>query len=206
MEEKKYKRSDITGRRFDHIVAIYPTKEREKGSVVWHCRCDCGNERNYSYNSLMYCKIKSCGCIKKAHEKRLNTYLTHVEGTSLDAIRSKKVPTDNTTGFKGVYFVKGKYMAKIVFQKHQYYLGKFDTAEEAAKVRQEAENELFDGFAEYYGQWEASAETDPVWAKNHPIHIHVDKTKDSFRVFIHPKVSEMPLFETKGAQDTVLVS
>lgn len=40
-------------------------------------------------------------------------------------IRSKKVPTDNTTDVKGEYLIKGKYLAKIVFQKKQYHLGQY---------------------------------------------------------------------------------
>ena len=40
------------------------------------------------------------------------------------------MPADNTTGYKGVYFVRGKYVAKIVFQKKAYYLGNFDDIEE----------------------------------------------------------------------------
>lgn len=31
-------------------------------------------------------------------------------------LKSKKIPTDNTTGYKGVYLIRGKYVAKIVFQ------------------------------------------------------------------------------------------
>lgn len=61
--------------------------------------------------------MKSCGCQKKEHDKSLQSFLTHVAGTSVDALKSKKVPTDNTTGYKGVYLIRGKYVAKIVFQK-----------------------------------------------------------------------------------------
>lgn len=54
-------------------------------------------------------------------------------------LRSKKIPSDNTTGYKGVYFVRGKYMAKSVFQKKQYFLGTYDNIGDAAQARQEAE-------------------------------------------------------------------
>ena len=46
----------------------------------------------------------------------MQTFLTHVAGTSVDMLKSKKIPTDNTTGYKGVYLIRGKYVAKIVFQ------------------------------------------------------------------------------------------
>ena len=68
-----------------------------------------------SYNNLVYGNLKSCGCQKKEHDKKLGSMLTHVAGTSIDILKSKKIPTDNTTGYRGVYLVKGKYLAKIVF-------------------------------------------------------------------------------------------
>lgn len=99
------------------MVAQYPSKRYDKsGSVIWHCKCDCGNEIDVPYNSLVYCNQKSCGCQKKEHDQKLQTFLTHVAGTSVDMLKSKKIPTDNTTGYKGVYLIRGKYVAKIVFQ------------------------------------------------------------------------------------------
>lgn len=68
----------------------------------------------------------------------------------MDALKSKKVPTDNTTGYKGVYLIRGKYVAKIVFQKKQYFLGTYENIEDAAEARREAEVVLFDGSAKHY--------------------------------------------------------
>ena len=68
----------------------------------------------------------------------------------MDALKSRKVPTDNTTGYKGVYLIRGKYVAKIVFQKKQYFLGTYENIEDAAEARREAEVVLFDGFAKHY--------------------------------------------------------
>ncbi|MBQ0037231.1 MAG: hypothetical protein KBS74_01015 [Clostridiales bacterium] len=42
-EKPKYK--DITGQRKGRLTALYPTDKRDgKGSVIWHCKCDCGGE------------------------------------------------------------------------------------------------------------------------------------------------------------------
>lgn len=115
---KNYASVDISNQRFHRLVALYPLKNRDpKGAVLWRCKCDCGNEADVSYNNLVYGNMKSCGCQKKEHDKKLGSFLTHVEGTSIDMLRSKKIPADNTTGYKGVYLIKGKYVAKIVFQK-----------------------------------------------------------------------------------------
>ena len=173
---KNFAHADITGKRFYRLTALYPLESRgDRGNVMWHCRCDCGNEVDLSYNNLVYCNTRSCGCQKKEHDKKLGTFLTHVAGTSLDMVKSKKIPTDNTTGCRGVYLIKGKYVAKIVFQKKAYYLGTFDDITAAASARREAEELLFDGSAAFYERWRERADADPAWAAEHPVEICVGK-------------------------------
>lgn len=190
--EKNYAYSDISGQKFGRMVALYPSRRYDKsGSVIWHCRCDCGNEVDVPYNSLMYTNQKSCGCQKKEHDQKLKTYLTHVAGTSVDMLKSKKVPTDNTTGYKGVYLIHGKYVAKIVFQKKQYFLGTYEKIEDAAEARKEAEEVLFDGVAEHYRKWKQHADADPEWAKENPVQVIVTQNGDKrLSVTLLPELSE----------------
>lgn len=187
---KNYTYSDITGQRFGRLTACYPARRYDKsGSVIWHCRCDCGNEVEVSYNSLMYTSQKSCGCQKREHSQRLNTFLTHVAGTSVDMLKSKKVPSDNTTGYKGVYLIRGKYVAKIVFQKKAYYLGAYDRIEEAAQARKEAEAVLFDGVADHYRNWKLRADDDPVWAEENPIQVTVTQDNEKrLAIILRPEL------------------
>ena len=134
-----------------------------------------GNSIDIPYNWLAYTGMQSCGCQKREHEKNLHSFLTHVNGTSVDMIKSKKIPSDNTTGYRGVYLIKGKYVAKIVFQQKAYYLGTYENIEQAIKARKEAEHLLFDGTASHYERWKARAETDPEWAEENPLQIIVSK-------------------------------
>lgn len=176
MRTKNYAAADITGRRFGRLTAICATGERDgKGYVIWHCRCDCGNETDASYNSLMYGNQQSCGCKKKEHYAMLGTYLTHIDGTSIDALKSTKLPDNNTTGIKGVYLVKGRYKAKIVFQKRQLLLGTYETLSEAAEARKKAEDLLKNGVVGYYDRWASMAAADPAWASANPLRFHVCK-------------------------------
>ena len=189
VHEKNYAYVDITGQRFGRLVALYPSRRYDKsGSVVWHCQCDCGNEVDVPYNSLMYANQKSCGCQKKEHDQKLKTFLTHVAGTSVDMLKSKKVPTDNTTGYKGVYLIRGKYVAKIVFQKKQYFLGTYENIEDAAQARREAEEVLFDGVAEHYRKWKEIADTDPEWAEQNPVQVIVNKAGQGLDVMLFPEL------------------
>lgn len=170
------RKRDLTGQRFGKLVVLEATSARDKkGYVMWHCRCDCGNELAVSGNCLCYTPMKSCGCQKKEHSQQLGSYLQHVDGTSLDMLKSRKVPSNNTTGVKGVYFIRGKYVAKIVFQKKQYILGRFDTLEEAAAVRRETEVQLNDRVVAHYERWNARAAIDPQWAEENPVHVRVEK-------------------------------
>ena len=58
------KAEDITGQRFGKLVAIRPTDERINGSVVWECKCDCGNTAFVDAGSLRKGHTTSCGCAK----------------------------------------------------------------------------------------------------------------------------------------------
>ena len=183
-----YPYSDIRGKKFERLTALYPLSARcKKRYVMWRCRCNCGNEVDVSYNDLTSSNRKSCGCKKKEHDEALRGFLTHVDGTSLDILKSKKIPTNNTTGYKGVYLINGKYEAKIVFQKKQYHLGKYERPEEAARVRQEAEETLFGEVVAHYERWKCMADADPSWAARNPIHVEVQKDTDhSLHVTCYP--------------------
>lgn len=170
---------DITDKRFHRLVALYPLEERSaKGSVMWHCRCDCGTEADFSYNDIVYGNLRSCGCRKREHGKELPDYLLHVGGTSLDLLKKKTPPSHNTTGVKGVYLVRGKYIAKMVFQQKTYYLGSYADLESAAQVRREAEEVVHGGTVDYYARWKARAEVDPVWAEENPVQILVEQDEN----------------------------
>lgn len=186
------KRVDIQGNRYGRLIALYPTNLRNAhGSVVWHCICDCGKEVDIPYNELVYCGRKSCGCKRREHETSLGKYQGRTNDTAVSLIRSTKLPSDNTTGYKGVYRVNDKYLAKIVFQKKQYHLGYYKTPEEAAAVRKHAEDTLFVRFADYYKAWSEKAEMNAMWAAVNPIHIKVEKEGLNITISMLPTLEEI---------------
>lgn len=60
---------DLTGQKFNRLTVLYALDERRNGSVVWHCKCDCGNECDVSSPSITKDRVKSCGCLKKEKDK-----------------------------------------------------------------------------------------------------------------------------------------
>ena len=57
---------DITGQRFGKLIAVRPTDERSSRSVVWECKCDCGNTTFIRAIALRSGGTTSCGCINNA--------------------------------------------------------------------------------------------------------------------------------------------
>jgi len=55
---------DITGYRFDRLVALHPASPDRFGKSRWHCACDCGRTVEINYSSLAYGLTTSCGCRK----------------------------------------------------------------------------------------------------------------------------------------------
>lgn len=184
--KKIYK--DISGQKFRMLTAMYPTEKRDrKGTVIWHCRCDCGREVDVSYDRLLYSTVVSCGCRKKKEGERLKSCLTRVAGTSVDVLRSQKTRSDNKTGVTGVYKVGKKYRAEICFQQVTYRLGSYDTLEQAASVRHKAELALHKEFLDYYTEWKKRADENPQWAAMNPVTVKVTRDcEGGFQITISP--------------------
>lgn len=64
---------DITGQRFGRLTVLGDSGERFHRSVVWHCRCDCGNELDVPSTYLQSGQVKSCGNCKGESPKGKRT-------------------------------------------------------------------------------------------------------------------------------------
>ena len=59
----KNRTKNITNQRFGKLIALEPTNARKHGSIIWKCKCDCGNEIYVSAENLLSGNTKSCGCL-----------------------------------------------------------------------------------------------------------------------------------------------
>lgn len=57
---------DLTGKKFGKLTVISRVKNRGR-YVYWHCKCDCGNEKEICGSSLKRGHTTSCGCIRTTH-------------------------------------------------------------------------------------------------------------------------------------------
>lgn len=56
---------DLTGQRFERLVALGPIGKTWKGTVQWLCRCDCGKHSIVQGYNLAGGSVRSCGCLQK---------------------------------------------------------------------------------------------------------------------------------------------
>ena len=60
------------GQRFGRLTVMEKTDERERGYVVWKCRCDCGNSLSIDSRRLTRGTVKDCGCVPRTTTHRGN--------------------------------------------------------------------------------------------------------------------------------------
>ena len=66
---------NLTGQEFGFLTALKPTDKRNNGSIVWECKCKCGNQTLASERDLMNGGKISCGCLKSLGEANITALL-----------------------------------------------------------------------------------------------------------------------------------
>lgn len=63
-ESSKRNKKDLVGKKFGRLTVIKDTgKRRNRRSVVWLCRCDCGKRKEVTARDLKIMNTTSCGCL-----------------------------------------------------------------------------------------------------------------------------------------------
>lgn len=62
---RKEMRNDLAGMRFGKLVVVPQSQVRKHGSVIWECKCDCGNRISVDAGNLLAGAITSCGCLRE---------------------------------------------------------------------------------------------------------------------------------------------
>lgn len=98
---------------------MYPIEDNNYSSIVWHCKCDCGNEKDVPSTYLKNGITTSCGCINYSiGEKNIEKIL---KNNNIDFISQYK---DNTLGKKKFDFAiikQHKIIRLIEFDGQQHY-------------------------------------------------------------------------------------
>jgi len=99
--------NDLTNKTFGLYTVIEPINKDKYGSIIWSCKCACGNISNVRSSALINGHSKSCGCInrkqtsKNAYKERLKLIGKKINRLTVIDITNKK---DST----GTFFLKFK--------------------------------------------------------------------------------------------------
>lgn len=157
-EQRKENVMDLTGRRFGKLLVLSrDDANKHGGNHYWICECDCGNRKSIRGTSLVRENgTRSCGCDQRkvATEIGKNTIVANsarqIETnvafhTNFQVIANNKLPKNNTSGHKGVWWDKnrGMWQAYIQVQGKRVHLGRYGKLEDAVAARIRAEDEYF---------------------------------------------------------------
>lgn len=148
--------NDITDCEFGKLKALYVTNKKSTTKSrcrIWHCQCKCGKECDVAYDDLVSLNVQSCGCLKAEKLGRL-----YIDGTAPCRLSGDAIRATNTSGTTGVYYDKSrkKWCAEIVFKRKKYYLGRYDSKDDAVQARKFAEERIFGEFLEWYEEYKKS--------------------------------------------------
>lgn len=157
-EKQKSNVMDLTGQRFGKLVVLCRDDENKHGgNHYWICECDCGNRKSIRGSSLV-CEngTRSCGCdqrkvavgigkstIGKNSARQIEENMMF--HTNFQVIENARLPKNNTSGQKGVWWDKSreKWQAYIQVNGKRINLGRYSKKDDAIKARLVAEEEYF---------------------------------------------------------------
>lgn len=154
------KRIELMGRRFGRLLVITQTDRRDGSSIVWRCRCDCGQEVDVPARNLLHRGTVSCGCLRRQIAMdnlsgKPADKLGQIDGTNVSRLRATRPQSNNRSGYRGVSWHPyphggGRWIAVIYFKGRRYRLGFYDTPEEAAKSYAEAKEHIHGDFVAWF--------------------------------------------------------
>lgn len=112
--------SNLKNQRFGKLIALYPTDERKNGSVVWMCKCDCGNFYKAASTQLSRGDINSCGCLKeskgvlKIEEILKEKHLKYIKEKTFESCRFK----DTNALARFDFYVENKFLIEYDGEQH----------------------------------------------------------------------------------------
>lgn len=87
---------DLTGQRFGMLMVMYRAEKHGK-HIYWHCKCDCGVEKDICGDNLRHGKTKSCGCnIGQAIAESYDNLIGRVFGMLTVESRAENIGTNRT--------------------------------------------------------------------------------------------------------------
>ena len=109
---------NLTGLRFGHLTVIEDSGERQHGSIIWLCRCDCGNTTKANSAVLRRGDKKSCGCVRSKGNLRHGMCHSRIYRIWRNMIR--RCEDNNSASYK-LYGAKGISVCNEWHDFNQFY-------------------------------------------------------------------------------------
>lgn len=131
-------KQDLTGKRFGRLTAIKPVDISKNGTLVWECKCDCGNHVSVITSSLNYGNTKSCGKCRPPVIEKIKKFKDTVTFEDIGKVK----PCRSTTGYVDIYSIK--HNDNLIFNVYVHvfgkkvYIGRKKKLFDAIKLQEEA--------------------------------------------------------------------
>ena len=127
------KAKNLRGKQFGYLTPLEPTGEKNRGDIVWRCRCRCGKEVLLPATRMLTGNTASCGCMLAETLQKANLYIDH---TSIRSAMKEQVDSDlSASGYTGVTAKRDKWQAYITYKGKRYSLGCYSKIEDAVRAR-----------------------------------------------------------------------
>lgn len=107
---------DISNQKFGFLTALSPTEQRDYGTVVWKCQCDCGNIDYVGAGRLISGNKVSCGCAKLSSGELIISNL----------LKENNIEFEMQKIFDDCRFIDSKLPARFDFYINQQYIIEYD--------------------------------------------------------------------------------
>ena len=142
-----YNIDDYIEKKFYHLTLIKNLRKIDKrNSKLALFKCDCGNIKEIVFTQVLNGNVKTCGC----KQGFLNESSRREQYNTLLKINSSKTIKSNSTGYRGISIINGRYRVRIQVNKKSFHVGYFDILEDAIKARKEAEEKYFNPILDKY--------------------------------------------------------
>lgn len=122
---KKTNIIDLTGQHFDLLEVIGKTDKRRNRSVIWTCRCECGNFTEACSEDLLGDeghRVRSCGCLRSKGERKIQAILN---ANNILYEKEKTFDTCHLPDSKKLlrfdFYVNNSFLLEFDGEQHFYY-------------------------------------------------------------------------------------
>lgn len=122
VEKMEQSINDLTNKKFGKLTVLEKTNKRKNNSVVWKCKCECGNIIEVSNSHLISGGTQSCGCLRSKGEQQIAKILKNKNIYFFQEFKFKKCINPKTNYQLRFDFYLPDYNCCIEYDGEQHFL------------------------------------------------------------------------------------